>query len=153
MRMRTGSLYASLGATPRSIYAPPKRHPHIGSVRALGLRSSAPHARRSQRERDSQQQKRVGRGPAVRFQGLWFVLNDAGSQTYACSLLRITPRTPHEGRERRGARVGGGRCQSRALKVAAHGVRITTIHTNASVLHHSCSHTRSHPTRASRVTD
>jgi hypothetical protein len=36
-------------------------------------------------------------------------------------------------RARGAGRGAGGGCQSRALKVAAHGVRITTIHTNASV--------------------
>jgi hypothetical protein len=107
-------------------------------------------------------------GAAVRFQGLWFVLNDAGSQTYACSLLRIIlpsrrSAPPHARSQQHPPRAQGGRgceggsCQSRAYKVAARslnhdhsykclGFCITFIQPQRSRAHHH--HHHNHRTHA-----
>jgi hypothetical protein len=65
---------------------------------------------------------------------VFIVAHDAAARARGADIAE-TGGGKSKGRQRaRGAgRGAGGGCQSRALKVAAHGVRITTIHTNASV--------------------
>lgn len=92
----------------------------------------------------------------IRFQGLWFVLNDE-SQTYACSSFSIissvaAPHTHTQPPRRYTRFVGAAPC----IMVAAHGVLIHGLHTNASISHHhairtdSASHHARTQTQASK---
>lgn len=96
----------------------------------------------------------------IRFQGLWFVLNDE-SQTYACSSFSIisSVAAPHTHTHNRhgGTRASSVRPRSvPCIMVAAHGVLIHGLHTNASISHHhairtdSASHHARTQTQASK---